>query len=205
MIDYTGTYRNLAKICGEQIETAMNSAKVKEISFDDEVMIGVVDDNDRVYHSMVIKRIFFNMDNDIVLDGVHSYGAITEPTVMYLSFFIDNGANLSALCKQVCKKTDIAIKWAVFISQDRGKQISWIESHLHTEIFNPSDISEWEEYEEVVGLQIILKSFSKGSISLCHPYAVYNTSDAIFVGFETWDDVLDYFFDRIVERLLNQR
>lgn len=197
-------YQKLARKCTEEIYTAMKSTHTDRINLTElssTICVGKPKD-----YMAVIEVSLDDTESQVNLIGVRTYGVLTQREVMPLTYFAEMGANLSALHEEVMYETIHKSAWVEFMTKSQPFQQMYIENNiLNKRFFLPDDYDTWDSYIAIYRSESVVKSLINGNVSENDAYVCFdNIYKNTFIGFGSWQDVLDYFRERIVRLMLNQ-
>ena len=197
-------YQKLARKCAEEIYTAMKITHTDRINLTElssTICVGEPKD-----YMAVIEASLDDTKSQVNLIGIRTYGVLTQREIMPLAYFAEMGANLSALHEEVMYETRHKSAWVEFMAKPQPFQQKYIENNiLISNFFFPDDYGKWDSYIAIYGSESVVKSLINGNVSENDAYVCFdNIYKNAFIGFGSWQDVLDYFRERIVRLMLNQ-
>ena len=197
-------YQKLARKCAEEIYTAMKITHTDRINLTElssTIYVGKPKD-----YMAVIEASLDDTKSQVNLIGIRTYGVLTQREIMPLAYFAEMGANLSALHEEVMYETRHKSAWVEFMAKPQPFQQKYIENNiLISNFFFPDDYGKWDSYIAIYGSESVVKSLINGNVSENDAYVCFdNIYKNAFIGFGSWQDVLDYFRERIVRLMLNQ-
>ena len=198
-------YQKLAHKCAEEIYTAMIDTHTERINLT-ELSSTICVGEPRDY--MSVSEVFIDENkSQVCLKGARGFeGFIQKENIMPLEYFADRGVNLSALYEEVMYETRHKSAWVEFMAKPQPFQQKYIENNiLISNFFFPDDYGKWDSYIAIYSSESVVKSLINGNVSENDAYVCFdNIYKNAFIGFGSWQDVLDYFRERIVRLMLNQ-